>query len=48
MEITGRHITLKEVIRRTISVRQDARAGDALKIMLDNGVPGVPVVNERA
>jgi hypothetical protein len=33
---TGRHITLEEVMRPAISVRQDARAGDALKVMLDN------------
>jgi CBS domain-containing protein len=46
-EITGRHITLEEVMRPAISVRQDARARDALKVMLDNGVPGVPVVNDR-
>jgi CBS domain-containing protein len=47
-DITGRHITLEEVMRPTISVRQDARAGEALKVMLDNGVPGVPVVNDRS
>jgi CBS domain-containing protein len=46
-EITGRHITLEEVMRPAISVRQDTRAGDALKAMLDNGVPGIPVVNDR-
>ena len=54
-EITGRHITLEEVMRPATSVRQDARAGAALKVMLDNGVPvmldngvpGVPVENER-
>jgi CBS domain-containing protein len=46
-EITGRHITLEEVMRPAISVRQDTRAGDALKVMLDNGVPGIPVVNDR-
>ncbi len=45
-EITGWHITLEEVMRPAISVRQDTRAGDVLKVMLDNGVPGVPVVNE--
>jgi hypothetical protein len=46
-EITGRHITLEEVMRPATSVRQDARAGAALKVMLDNGVPGVPVENKR-
>ncbi len=46
-EITGRHITLEEVMRPAISVRQDTRASDALKVMLDNGVPGIPVVNDR-
>jgi hypothetical protein len=46
-EITGRHITLEEVMRPAVSVRQDTRAGDALKVMLDNGVPGIPTVNDR-
>jgi CBS domain-containing protein len=46
-DITGRHITLEEVMRPAISVRQDTRAGAALKVMLDHGVPGVPVVNDR-
>jgi hypothetical protein len=46
-EITGRHITLEEVMRPARSVRQDTRAGDALKVMLDNVVPGIPVMNDR-
>jgi CBS domain-containing protein len=46
-EITGRHITLEEVMRPAVSVRQDTPAIDAFKVMLDNGVPGIPVVNDR-
>jgi CBS-domain-containing membrane protein len=46
-EITCRHITLEEVMRPAISVRQDTRAGAALEVMLDNGVPGIPMVNDR-
>ena len=46
-EITGRHITLEEVMRPAISVRQDTRAVEALKVMLGNGLPGLPVVNDR-
>jgi CBS domain-containing protein len=34
-------------MRPAVSVRRDTRAGDALKVMLDNGVPGVPVVDDR-
>jgi CBS domain-containing protein len=34
------------VMRPATWVSQDARAGAALKVMLDNGVPGVPVENE--
>jgi CBS domain-containing protein len=30
-----------------MSVRQDTRAGDALEVMLDNDVPGVPGVDDR-
>ncbi len=46
-ETTGRHITLVEVMRPAISVRQNTRAGDALKTMLNNGVTGVAVANQR-
>jgi CBS domain-containing protein len=34
-------------MRPAVSVRRDTRAGDALKVMLDNGAPGVPVVDDR-
>ena len=46
-DITGLRISLEGVMRPAVSVRRDTRAGDALKVMLDNGVPGVPVENER-
>jgi CBS domain-containing protein len=34
-------------MRPAVSVRRDTRAGDALRVMLDNGLPGVPVVDDR-
>jgi hypothetical protein len=34
-------------MRPAKSVREDTRAVDALEVMLDNSVPGLPVVNER-
>jgi CBS domain-containing protein len=46
-EPTGQQITLEDVMRPAISVRHDAPAQEALQIMLDNNVPGVPVVNTR-
>jgi hypothetical protein len=46
-EITGRHMTLEEVMRPATSVRQDTRAIEALEVMLGNGLPGLPVVNDR-
>ena len=30
-----------------MSVREDTRAGAALEVMLDNDLPGVPVVDDR-
>jgi CBS domain-containing protein len=46
-ELTGQQITLEDVMRPAISVRHDAPAQEALQVMLDNNVPGVPVVNAR-
>ena len=46
-DITGLRISLEEVMRPAVSVRRDTRAGDAFKVMLDNGLPGVPVVDDR-
>ena len=46
-DITGLRISLEGVMRPAVSVRRDTRAGDALKVMLDNGLPGVPVVDDR-
>ena len=46
-ELTGQQITLEDVMSRAISVRHDAPAQEALQVMLDNNVPGVPVVNTR-
>jgi CBS domain-containing protein len=46
-ELTGQEITLEDVMSRAISVRHDAPAQEALQVMLDNSVPGVPVVNAR-
>lgn len=41
-----KHIELDKVMHSSVSVTPDAPARDALKVMLDNKVPGVPVVNE--
>ena len=46
-EVTGQQITLEDVMHPAISVRHDAPAQEALQVMLDNNVPGVPVVNAR-
>jgi CBS domain-containing protein len=46
-ELTGQEITMEDVMIRAISVRHDAPAQEALQVMLDNNVPGVPVVNAR-
>jgi CBS domain-containing protein len=46
-ELTGEQITLEDVMRPAISVRHDTPAQEALQVMLDNNVPGVPVVNAR-
>ena len=46
-ELTGQQIILEDVMRPAISVRHDAPAQEALQVMLDNNVPGVPVVNAK-
>ena len=46
-ELTGQQITLEDVMSPAISVRHGAPAQEALQVMLDNNVPGVPVVNAK-
>ena len=41
-----RNIRLEEVMRPAVSVTPDTPAREVLKILRDNNVPGVPVVNE--
>ena len=41
-----RNIRLEEVMRPAVSVTPDTLAREVLKILRDNNVPGVPVVNE--
>jgi CBS domain-containing protein len=41
-----RDILLKDIMHPAVSVTPDTPAGEALRIMLDNRIPGVPVVDE--
>ena len=43
---TGRDITLEEVMQPAVSIKPDASEREALKVLLENKVPGLPVVNE--
>jgi CBS domain-containing protein len=40
-------IKLKEIMHECVSVVPDAPARDALKIMLENRIPAVPVIDEK-
>jgi CBS domain-containing protein len=40
-------ILLKEIMHECISVRPDAPARDALKVMLEHRIPAVPVIDEE-
>ena len=42
---TGRDIGLKEIMHPAVSVTPDATEREALKVLLENNVPGVPVVD---
>ena len=46
-ELTGQQMTSEDVMSTAISVRHAAPAREALQVMLDNNVPGVPVVDEE-
>jgi CBS domain-containing protein len=46
-DLTGRQITLEDIMRPAVSVRHDAPAREALQVMLDDNVPGVPVVDAK-
>ncbi len=41
-----RDITLEEIMHPAVSVSPDAPAREALKVLLENNVPGVPVVGD--
>src|SRR3712207_5259214 len=45
-EAPGRDIGLEKIMKPAVSVSPDAPAREALKIMRENNVPGVPVVGE--
>lgn len=42
-----RNIRVQDVMRPAVSVTPDTTAREVLKILRDNNVPGVPVVNEN-
>jgi CBS domain-containing protein len=42
----SRNIRIEDVMRPAVSVRPETTAREVLKILRDNNVPGVPVVNE--
>ncbi len=46
-EVLGKDIGLEEIMKPAVSVSPDAPAREALKIMRENNVPGVPVVGEE-
>jgi CBS domain-containing protein len=43
----SRNIKIEDVMRPAVSVRPETPAREVLKILRDNNVPGVPVVNEE-
>ncbi len=45
-EVLGKDIGLEKIMKPAVSVSPDAPAREALKIMRENNVPGVPVVGE--
>ena len=44
---TDRDIQLKEVMRPVVTITPDASEREALEILLENDIPGVPVVDEE-
>ena len=44
---TDRDIKLEEIMHPTISVTPDTSEREVLKVLLENNVPGVPVVDEE-
>ena len=43
---TGRDIKLEEIMRLVVTITPDTSEREALKILLENEVPGLPVVDE--
>ena len=43
----SRNIRIEDVMRPVVSVRPETPAREVLKILRDNNVPGVPVVNDE-
>ncbi len=44
---TDRDIELEEIMRPAVTIPPDASEREALKVLLENNVPGVPVVDEE-
>ncbi len=44
---TDQDIKLEEIMRPAVTITPDASEREALKVLLDNNVPGVPVVDEE-
>jgi CBS domain-containing protein len=44
---TDRDIKLEEIMRPAVTITPDASEREALKVLLENNVPGVPVVDEE-
>ena len=44
---TDRDIKLEEIMQPAVTVTPDVSEREALKVLLENNVPGVPVVNEE-
>jgi CBS domain-containing protein len=43
---TGRDIKLEEIMHPAVTITPDASEREALKVLLENKIPGVPVVDE--
>jgi Mg/Co/Ni transporter MgtE len=44
---TDRDIKLEEIMRPAVTITPDALEREALKVLLENDIPGVPVVDEE-
>lgn len=46
-ERSGNDVTIEDIMRPAVSVRYETLARDALALMVEHGVPGIPVTDEE-